>query len=129
RRVLVITLQIAERGFAGELARELERAAALQSPTRRVALQAKAIHRDIVLARIGRDFEERLEAWHQIVTRAQRAAEAIVIAVGVAARGAVGKRGILVLGAFGGSLGGDLDAVEALRDACRATERREDRKA
>ena len=76
-----------------------------------------------------RDFDERLEARHQVVTRAQRAAEAIVIAVGVAAGRAVGKRRILIFGALGRPLGGDLDAVEALRDARRGAERREDRKA
>ena len=85
----------------------------------RVALQAEAVELEIVLARVGADFDERLEARHQVVAGAQRAAVAIVVAVVVAAGGAVGELRFLVFGAVGDALGGDLDAVEALRAARR----------
>ena len=82
-----------------------------------------------MLAGVGADFDERLKPRHQVVAGAQRAAEAIVVAVGIAARGAVGEFRFLVLGALRRALDGDLDAVEALRQAEGAAERRVDREA
>ena len=124
---LRLTQPIAD--FAGELARELERRAALHGPAVGVAPQPEAVELEVVLARVGADFDERLEPRHQVVAGAQRAAEAIVVAVGVAGGRAVGEFRLLIFGALGRALHGDLEAVEALRQAERAAERGVDREA
>ena len=60
------------------------------------------------------DFDERLDAGHQVVAGAHQHGVTVEVAIVVARRGAVGERRVLIFGALRAALDGDFDAVEAL---------------
>src|SRR5262245_59390400 len=80
-----------------------------------------------MLAAVGAGLDERLDPRRQLVARPELREISVVVAVGVAASGAVGERRILIDGAIGAALEHDLEPVEALADAGAAAERGEDR--
>ena len=85
-------MRVADRDFAGEQPRQFEGRADLSGPAVGIAPVAGEIDRQIVLARVGADFDERRDARANFVTGAQQRAVLVVVAVFVARGRAVGER-------------------------------------
>ena len=128
-RIDIIALQIANRDLAGEQPVERERRPGLDIPSVRIALQSSGIDLQVISARVGARFDERLDAGHQVVAGAHQDGVAVVVAIRVALRRPVGEHRVLIFGALRRAFHCDFDAIEALQDAERAAERGVDRKA
>ena len=123
-RIFISARRPADRGFAGQEPRQFKGRTGPDASAAGIALVAVAIIQQVVGTDVAVDLGERLDARRQIIADTPETAELVVVAIVIAADGAIGQQRVLVDGAVDGGACGKLQPVEALIGAERAAERR-----